>query len=449
MGSGTVLVTGATGKLGELVARHLVAVHQVKDLLLISRRGRRAPGADALVADLVAAGAQVRLEANDLSDAGSLRALLDGVELTAVIHAAGALDDGVITGLNPQRLDTVLRAKVDAALTLHAATAGRPLSRFILFSSVAGLLGNAGQGNYAAANTWLDAFAAHRRAAGLPATSLAWGPWDSDTGMAGTLTDAERDRIRRGGILMMAPSQALARFDAALSSDTALLAPVALDVAALAALERSTGALPPIFHALVPPRRRPGPADGAGPDVGALARQLTGLSAAEQLRTLLVLVRRRVAAVLGYGRDGRDGEVEETRAFQELGFDSLMAVDLRNRLGADTGLRLSPTLIFDHPTPLALAEHLRAELAPDPASSDRAVLAELDRLEAGLAAASASGAARTRVALRLQALLAGWNAGPAGNAHAGPTGEDEGDGDLVEASDDELFSLLDDELGAS
>ncbi|WP_217145334.1 type I polyketide synthase [Streptomyces sp. AC627_RSS907] len=450
----TVVLTGATGALGTALARHLVVTHRVKDLLLVSRRGPDAPGAAALVDELTHAGARVRLEACDLADPDAVRRLLGPVDVGAVLHAAGGTDDAMLTRLTPDRLAAVLTAKVDAAMNLRAATADRPLGAFVLFSSVAGLLGNAGQGNYAAANTFLDAYAARLRAEGVPATSLAWGLWE--TGLGASLTDNDRDRLRRGGIVPLPTEAALTLFDTALRTDTALLAPVGLDLAALrpAAL---AGGLPDMLTGLVPAptRRVPAPAGAAahpqtapGGRDRALARQLAALSATEQTRTLLGLVRTHAVAVLGH-RD--PAGIGDGRAFGDLGFDSLTAVEFRNRLAADTGLRLAPTLIFDHPTPLALAEALRDRLAPEETDGrDTTLLAELAGLEASLATSTPSEATRTAVALRLRALLAGWTGTdrtPAGPSDA-PADTDT-DADIAAADDNELFSLLDNELGAN
>ncbi|MED7948869.1 SDR family NAD(P)-dependent oxidoreductase, partial [Streptomyces sp. BE303] len=443
LGDGTVVLTGATGALGADLARHLVAAHGVKDLLLVSRRGPDAPGAAALVDELTGAGAAVRLAACDLADPDAVRRLLGPVEVGAVVHAAGVTDDAVLTRLTPDRLAAVLAAKVDAAVNLRAATAGRPLAAFVLFSSVAGVLGNAGQANYAAANTFLDAYAARLRSEGVPATSLAWGLWE--TGLGAALTDGLRDRLRGGGIVPLPTGDALALFDAALRADVALVAPVGLDLAALRPAA-AAGRLPELFAGLVPAPARPGvraearPAVAAGRD-RALTAQLAPMTAAERTRTLLGLVRTHAVAVLGH--TGPAG-IGDGRVFGELGFDSLTAVEFRNRLAADTGLRLAPTLIFDHPTPLALAEALRDRLAPAAVEGDAALLAELAVLEASLAASSPSEAIRTAVGLRLRAMLAGWAStdGPGD----GPSDSDT-NADIAAADDAELFSLLDDELG--
>ncbi|MFE3639264.1 SDR family NAD(P)-dependent oxidoreductase, partial [Streptomyces sp. NPDC059168] len=456
---GTVLVTGASGGLAGLLARHLVAEHGVRHLLLTSRRGAEAEGAAELTAALSGAGAHVTWAACDVGDRDALAALLGSVPaehpLTAVVHTAAVLDDGVVDLLTPERVDRVLRPKAEAALHLHELTRDLDLSAFVLFSAAAGTLGGAGQANYAAANVFLDALARHRRARGLTALSLVWGMWAEERGMAGRLTGAERSRAARGGVTPLSAAEGLALFDAALAADEPVLVPVGIDLPTVRA-RAADGEVLPMFRGLVrtPVRRsargtdRPaetetGAADGAGERT--VAQRLAELPPAERERTALDLVRGHVAAVLGY----RSAElVGEAQAFKELGFDSLTAVELRNRLNAATGLRLAATLVYDHPTPAALARHLLGEVAPDTAERKLSVLEELDRLESTfsslapeeLSAAAGDEAAHARVAVRLQTLLAQWNA-------AGQAEDETGASEIEEASDDELFALIDKKFG--
>ncbi|MER6016431.1 type I polyketide synthase [Streptomyces bluensis] len=360
---GTVLITGGTGGLGAEVARHLVTEHGVRDLLLVSRRGPEAPGAPELAAELEELGGRVEVRACDVSDRTELAAVLDGVELSGVVHAAGVLDDGLIADFTEERLAPVLAAKAESALLLHELTAGRDLSAFVLFSSFAGVVGNAGQAAYSAANTILDALAATRRTQGLPAVSLAWGMWAHADGMGGTLGGPELERLARQGFPALETGEGLALLDAALVVDEPNAVPVALRTSALAPVRDS---LPGILRGVVPATERRRRAAGPAATGGALAGRLRELSVEEQERELLDLVQAQVAAVLGHASAG---SVDASRAFKDLGFDSLTAVDLRNRLGSATGITLPVTVIFDHPTPAALAASLREQLVGAPADN--------------------------------------------------------------------------------
>ncbi|QDQ14879.1 type I polyketide synthase [Streptomyces spectabilis] len=358
---GTVLVTGALGGLGRVVARHLAGVHGVRDLLLVSRRGADTPGADEVRTELEELGARVRIAACDVADREALAGLVDGVrgELSAVVHVAGVVDDGILTSLTPERLDRVLRPKVDAAVNLHELTADVDLSAFVLFSSAAGVLGSAGQANYAAANAFLDALAQYRRARGLPATSLAWGLWADQGGMAGALADGDIDRMNRAGVAALSAEEGLALLDAALARPDAALVPVKLRTEVLR--QQFGGDVPPLFRGLVRGGARTRRVVEAGPAAAgtSLADQLAALEPENRERALLDLVRAQVAAVLGYA-SGED--VAPTKAFKELGFDSLTSVELRNRLNGATALRLPASLVFDYPTPKVLAQYLGGEL---------------------------------------------------------------------------------------
>ncbi|MFF3110112.1 SDR family NAD(P)-dependent oxidoreductase [Kitasatospora sp. NPDC057904] len=360
---GTVLITGGTSGLGALVARHLVARHGVSDLLFTSRSGRGAAGAAELEEELTAQGARVTVAACDVADRDALAATLARIPadrpLTAVVHAAGVLDDGVLTSLTPERVEAVLRPKVDGALNLHELTRDADLSAFVLFSSAAGVLGTAGQSGYAAANTFLDALAHSRRAEGLAGTSLAWGMWEQRSGLTGGLSDQDLRRMARSGVGQLPTDEGLALFDAALDAPDPLLVPMRLDPAAMLA-EGEPELVPAVLRALVPVRRRPG---GAGADDGLpFADRVAALPAEELDRAFLHLVRQQAATVLGLASPDA---VQGGRGFLQMGFDSLTAVELRGRLGAATGLRLPTTLIFDHPTPEQTARHLRERLFPD------------------------------------------------------------------------------------
>ncbi|WP_255956156.1 type I polyketide synthase, partial [Streptomyces odontomachi] len=403
--AGTVLVTGGTGTLGRLTARHLITRHGARRLLLTSRRGPNAEGATELREELAALGAEVVIAACDAADESAVRDLIAGIPaerpLTAVIHTAGVLDDTTIQGLTPDRLDAVLRPKVDAAWNLHRLTRDLDLTAFVLFSSAAGVFGNPGQANYAAANTFLDALAHHRRTHKLPAASLAWGLWAQADGMAGRLDGADQARLSRGGLLPIAPEQALALLDTALGADARpLLVPARLNLTALRA-QAEAGTLPRLLSGIVrAPARRAARSSG---DASALVGQLAGRSADEQERILLDLVRGLIAGVLGHA--GAE-TVEADRGLMDMGFDSLTAVELRNQLGAGTGLRLPTTLVFDYPSPSALAGYLRAELAPQGDASAAGDDAGDDAAEARVRTALASvPLARLRAAGLLDALL--------------------------------------------
>ncbi len=353
---GTILITGATTGIGALVAEHLAKQRKAATLVLVSRRGSEAPGASELQATLEGHGVAVRIVACDVSDRAQLQALLESIPneqpLRSVVHAAGALDDGLIASLTPERLDAVMDAKVDGAWHLHELTRDAELEAFVMFSSIAGVLGAGGQGNYAAANTFLDALAAHRRAAGLPGVSMAWGWWEQATGLTGQLGDQDLARIRRSGIAAMSSDEGLALLDAAWGDPDSLIVTARFDRTALPALARAN-ALPPALRGLIrsPRSSRPGG--------GSLEGQLRGLSTAECQRTVLRLVVSEIAAVLGHSSPEA---VDARRPLKELGFDSLLAVELRNRLTAATGMRLPATLVFDYPTAALIAEHVLERL---------------------------------------------------------------------------------------
>ncbi|MFJ6462452.1 type I polyketide synthase [Streptomyces sp. NPDC091387] len=349
---GTVLITGGSGSLGASFARHLVVEQGVRHLLLVGRRGAAAPGAVELRAELAGLGAEVTVAACDVADRAALAALLATVPqehpLTGVVHTAGVLDDGVIAALTPERMDRVLRPKVDAAVALHELTRDSDLAVFALFSSVAGVFGSGGQGNYAAANSFLDALAQHRRSLGLPGTSLAWGPWQQTGGMTAELAGADLRRMARSGLVPLRTDEGLALFDTAVGSGDAVLVAARLNPEMHGTADAPLSRLPGRGRV----RRTP-----AEPEARvSLRRRLAGTPSAEHGALLLSEVRTEAAAALGY--TAGQSAVEADRPLAELGLDSLAAVELRNRLATMTGLALPATLLFDHPTPRAVAAHL-------------------------------------------------------------------------------------------
>ncbi|WP_433655213.1 type I polyketide synthase [Nocardia sp. CA-128927] len=442
--AGTVLITGGTGRLGQLVARHLVIEHGVRHLLLASRRGKDAEGIAELRTQLTERGAEITIVACDVADREQAAALLAGISaehpLTGVVHAAGLLDDGVVLATTPERMDRVLRPKVDAALNLHDLTKDLNLSAFVLFSSLSGTFGSAGQGNYAAASAFLDALAQHRRAHGRPAMSLAWGLWAERSGMTGEkMGAANMRRMARDGVIALSTDEALALFDLACAADEPILLPTQLDTSALRAQSGDVAAL---LRNLVHDRsRRVVEHSEYTPDaVDRLSRQLAGLTEAEQRRTVLDLVRGQAAVVLGL-RDAQS--VGADRGLLEAGFDSLTAVELRNRLAAVTGLRLPATLLFDYPTPTLMAGYLHSQLVDDASTVVVPVLAEIDRLESSLAMVAVDQTVSIEIAKRLNDLLSRWRATAAAAA------DSEGSEVIESATDDEIFDLIGKRFGIS
>ncbi|MGK3108641.1 MULTISPECIES: type I polyketide synthase [Streptomyces] len=389
---GTVLVTGGTGGIGAHVARALAARGDVH-LLLAGRRGPQAPGAEPLRAELEALGATVTLAACDVSDRDALASLLESVPagqpLSAVFHTAGVLDDGVLDGQDAGRFARVAAPKATAADHLHELTKHLPLDAFVLFSSLSGVLGNAGQGNYAAANAHLDALAEHRRALGLPATSVAWGPW-AEEGMAGRV---DTGQLRRAGLRPMPAPHALEALWQAIGESTPSLLVADVDWDAYAAKVCAARPSPQLAELTAGP--------GTATAEGTLVQRLVGRTEGEQRTVLLETLRTEIAATLGH-TDGR--QLPPDRTFQALGFDSLTAVELRNRLDRVTGVELPATLVFDHPTPEALAAFLHTETLREISAGPETLLGEIDRLDALLSAADLDRDGRGIVTARLREL---------------------------------------------
>jgi acyl transferase domain-containing protein/NADP-dependent 3-hydroxy acid dehydrogenase YdfG/acyl carrier protein len=416
----TVLVTGGTGSLGSLVARHLVTAHGVRDLVLLSRGGLAAKGAVELRDELAGLGASVAVVAGDAADRDVLAGVLAGRQVDAVVHAAGVLDDGAVESLTPERLSTVMACKVDAVVNLH--DLAENLSALVVFSSLAGVLGSPGQASYAAANAFLDGFAGYRRGKGLPATSIAWGLWEQDSGLTAHLDDASRARLDRTGVRALPAADGLALFDEAVGATSVVAAK--FDLSAL-------DTPPAVLRRLASRKARRAtisPTSGA-----ALTNRLTGLSDTEQHTALLEFVLGHLATVLGHTSSA---SIPAERGFLDLGLDSLTAVELRNRLSAATGLRLPTTLIFDHPNASAVAGYLRTALGIGQAGTASTAVADLDRLAAALRDLPADLAETSGVLPRLRALLAIWD-------DRSPSSHD----DLESATAGEIFAMLDDELG--
>jgi acyl carrier protein len=415
--------------------------------MLVSRRGGQADGVSELVAELRDAGASVTVVACDVGDRDAAAGLLAQVPprypLRGIFHAAGVLDDAVIASLTPDRVDAVLRAKVDGAWNLHELTRDLNLSAFVMFSSMVGIVGAPGQGNYAAANSFLDALAASRHAHGLPGLSVAWGMWEEASTMTQHLGDRDRARMSRVGLAALSTPQALALLDSALLGEHSMVVGTRLDTGALA---RSSGTLPPLLSQLATRSARRVLDQADMVSMTGLRARLDGLTSEQRQRELVDMVCGNAATVLGHST----ADVNAQDAFQDLGFDSLTAVELRNRLKIATGLTLSPTLIFDYPTPSALAEHLDTQLAastttgppPDRMARFNDIARELHAL---LSQPDWKPGDRAQLVTRLQALLTTLT-GPSQTSHPEPL-DDAFNDDISTATESQLFAILDEELG--
>ncbi|WP_460700762.1 type I polyketide synthase [Nocardia thraciensis] len=432
---GVVLVAGA-GELGGVVVRHLVADGEVRRVVLASRSG----GGAELAAELAAFGARIDCVACDLTDPGEVRRLVAQVSdwgpLTAVVYTAGVLDDGVVASLSPERVVPVLRAKIDGAWSLHEATRDLGPLDFVLFSSVAGTAGAPGQANYAAANAFLDALAQYRRGLGLAGISIGWGLWDVSGGMAGGVAAADRARLGRGGLAGLSVPEGLRLWDRALAGDRSRVVAARFDHAGLSNdAARLAGVVPSVMRGMARGAGE-GALLGAATDASAeLVSRVAGLSVGERRGVLVDVVSAHIAVVLGYAT----GQVVDTQAsFMDLGFDSLAAVELRNRLVGATGVNLSATAAYDHPTPEALAEYIDTCLPTGASGAD--LDDALDRVASALGAATPDIAARRRITRRLRHLLAAVET--AGEPETGADPDD----DIRSAGIAELFDLLDGEL---
>ncbi|MEC3917836.1 type I polyketide synthase [Nocardia sp. CDC160] len=438
--AGTVLVTGGTGALGAHTARWL-ATAGADHLVLVSRRGPAAAGATELEAELRARGVDVTVVACDVADRAALAELLSRLPvLDAVVHTAAVLDDAVLDALTAEQVDRVLRVKARAAWHLHELTADRNLSAFVLFSSLAGVAGTPGQGNYAPGNAYLDALAQHRRAQGLPATAIAWGPW-----AGGGMADHEGgDIARRHGVPAMAPELALAALRTALAGDETTLTVAAIDWDRFLPVFTATRPSP-LLADLPEARKQPAtPSGEPETDATDLLARLAESGAAEQYRLLVNLVRAQVATVLGHADAGA---IESGRPFTDFGFDSVTAMEFRNRLAAATGVRLPATVVFDHPTPQALATNLRTRLIPEPTDPVAPGIDHLDTLERTLAALEPTAAEYATITTRLEELLAAWKR----HDRAPDRTADQGDpvDEIDSATAEELFDILHREFGKS
>jgi NAD(P)-dependent dehydrogenase (short-subunit alcohol dehydrogenase family)/acyl carrier protein len=432
-----VLITGGTGSLGSEVARWAIrggAGH----VLLVSRRGPDAPGAAELAAELTGLGGEVTIAACDAADSDALASVLDGIPerypLTAVVHAAGVLDDCVVDKLTPERFRAVLRSKVDSAVALHELTKELDLTAFVLFSTFGASVGAAGQGNYVAANAFLDALAQQRHAAGLVATSIAWGPW-AELGMAAGTGVGER--MSRAGLTPLAPQLGLSSLRQVWQGAGPAVMIADIDwtrfLPAFTSARRSPliGDLPEV---LVQPA--PAVAAGDGRDMRARLAELGGV---ERRKRLVELVGQHTAGVLNYSSTD---EVRPGQSFKDFGFDSLIAVEFRNALGATTGLSLPATLIFDYPTPAALATYLDTRFAGDKPVGSQSVHAGIDKLRVLLATISLDHKERAGITARLRSTADEWQS-------AAESARADGAGEIESATAEELFDLLDDELGTS
>ncbi|WP_067186862.1 type I polyketide synthase [Microtetraspora niveoalba] len=440
---GTVLVTGGTGALGAHVARWL-ARRGAEHVVLVSRAGREAPGLTELEADLTTLGARVTVAACDMAERADVARLIHRLgaqepPLRAVVHAAGVSTSAPLTETTLAELGRTAAAKIAGARHLDELLDPRRLDAVVYFSSIAGIWGVGEQAGYAAANAYLDALAQRRGAEGVRAISVAWGPWDG----GGMVDQAIKEPMRRRGIALLAPDPAMRALQHAMDQDTGTV--TVADIAWDRFVPAFTALRPSRFFDEIPEARQltaSTPAVAPNADrLAALRQKLAGLPPGDRELHLLDLVRAHAAAVLGHDTPNA---IEIGRPFRECGFDSLTAVELRNRLGEATGLTLPATMVFDHPTPVLLADHLREAVLPSGQEAELPSAEELDLLEQALLDRPDDDIDRVRVVLRLEALLARQRT----VGGAGATG-DELRERLSTATNEELFDLVDRDLGLS
>ncbi|WP_343871446.1 beta-ketoacyl reductase, partial [Dactylosporangium roseum] len=429
--TGTTLITGGTGGIGARLARWL-ASNGAPHLLLLSRRGPEAPGVDKLTQELKALGSQVTVIACDVADRPRLEQALGQIPadkpLSTIFHAAGVLNYLPITKLTSAELDNVLRPKSHAAAHLHELARHHPVTTFLLFSSGAATWGSGQQSAYAAANHYLDALAHHRHHDHQPATSLAWGLW-GDAGMVAD--EAATAFLARFGVHPIQPDLAIRGLHQAIAAGTTALTIASIDWARF--IPTFTAARTSPLLADLPENSRSAAADKAA--VAPLVAELAGATAAQRNQILLRHVQTQAAATLGLPSPAT---VPAHKPFQELGFDSLTAVQLRNQLNASTGLHLPTTVVFDRPTPQELADYLHTRLEGHGTPTEGTILAELAKWAAASASGQVDAAARRRIAVRMRSLATSWSDGPAANGR-----------DLETATADDMFALISEEFGKS
>ncbi|MEV6365237.1 type I polyketide synthase [Nocardia asteroides] len=433
---GTVLITGGTGALGSMLARHLVIEHGVRHLILASRRGLQASGAEQLMQELLDLDAQVTVTACDVSDRNALAALIAAVPdqhpLRAVIHTAGMLEDGVFAAMSTEQFESVLPPKVDAAWHLHELTRELNLTAFVCYSSIAGVVGNAGQANYAAANAFLDALARHRGRLGLPATSLAWGLWEQPSSMTEHLDEIVLNQMARSALVPMSSATGMELFDAALRSGVSALVPAVLD---LHSLQNRELAVPGIYRGLVRTVRRRVSATATD---ATFADRLVLLTEEQQRSLVEGLITKEVSEILGHDR--RLDVTGEVVTFRDLGFDSLTSVEFKNRLTRITGVRLPATLAFDYPTIADVTDHLLGQLVGSAPSLADVILTKVADLEKLIANTHFDSDSQSKIKRGLDGLVAATSPRDVSMI---PTILST----LNDSSDDEVVAFLNEQLG--